>query len=88
METLDEESILREIESSDYNVKLSAVKTVKNRVIGNDLKKKKFLDHGTIPRLSDALKRWAMADMGVFQFIKMIDRKSSCRYTTSFIVNA
>lgn len=57
METLDEESILREIESSDYNVKLSAVKTVKNRVIGNDLKKKKFLDHGTIPRLSDALKR-------------------------------
>lgn len=57
MEALDEESILREIESSDYNVKLSAVKNVKNKVIGSDLRKKRFLDHGAITKLSDALKR-------------------------------
>lgn len=54
---LDEESILRQVESGDEKVKLSAVKSVKNKIIGSDIRKRRFLDLGAIPKLSEALNR-------------------------------
>jgi 1,4-dihydroxy-2-naphthoyl-CoA synthase len=57
--------ILHRLSSSDYEIKLKAIREVKNQIIGNRTKKLSYIKLGAVPAVADALaKANADSDFG------------------------